>query len=81
MHLITPNGISTRRKLIPDNNTNMFDKFSLSQIFFFLSDGIISMPFTVEDKVIIKHYRLDKKYGSTKLANGFPDWRLDPGWN
>ena len=34
------------------------------------------MPFSKEDKIIIKHYRLDKGYGRKKLLNEFPgkDW-------
>ena len=34
------------------------------------------MPFSKEDKIIIKHYRLDKGYGRKKLLNELPgkDW-------
>ena len=34
------------------------------------------MSFSKEDKIIIKHYRLDKGYGRKKLLNEFPgkDW-------
>ena len=31
------------------------------------------MPFPSEDKVIIKHYRLDKGYDKTKLLTEFPN--------
>ena len=31
------------------------------------------MPFTREDKLIIKHYRLQKKYSARKLLKEFPD--------
>ena len=36
------------------------------------------MPFSSEDKVIIKHYRLDKGYGKRKLLTEFPNrgWTL-----
>ena len=29
------------------------------------------MPFTTEDKILIKHYRLDKKYGKRKIIHEF----------
>ena len=37
-----------------------------------------SMPFSSEDKIVIKHYRVDKHYSVTKLLNKFPDrgWTL-----
>ena len=31
------------------------------------------MPFTEEDKVLIKHYKLKKKYGRKKLLKNFPE--------
>ena len=31
------------------------------------------MPFSEEDKVIIKHYRIDKGYGARRLLTEFPD--------
>ena len=31
------------------------------------------MPFTTEDKILIKHYRLDKKYGRRKIIHEFPN--------
>ena len=31
------------------------------------------MPFTDEDKVLIKHYRLTKGYGRKKLLKEFPE--------
>ena len=31
------------------------------------------MPFSAEDKVLIKHYRLKKKYGAKKLLEEFPE--------
>ena len=31
------------------------------------------MPFTVEDKVIIENYRLDKEYGGKLLQKEFPE--------
>ena len=31
------------------------------------------MPFTEEDKILIKHYRIDKGYTATKLFSEFPD--------
>ncbi len=36
------------------------------------------MPFTEEDKIIIKHYRIEKGYGRTKLLKEFPNrgWTL-----
>ena len=36
------------------------------------------MPFTEEDKIIIKHYRSEKGYGRTKLLEEFPNrgWTL-----
>ena len=34
------------------------------------------MPFTNEDKIIIKHYRLEKNYGRKRLLREFPD----KGW-
>ena len=36
------------------------------------------MPFTEEDKIIIKHYRSEKGYGRTKLSEEFPNrgWTL-----
>lgn len=36
------------------------------------------MPFTEEDKILIKHYRMDKKYGRIKLLKEFPHkgWTL-----
>ena len=36
------------------------------------------MPFTDEDKAVIKHYRIDKNYGSKRLLSEFPDkdWTL-----
>ena len=36
------------------------------------------MPFTEEDKIIIKHYRSEKGYGRTKLLEEFPSrgWTL-----
>ena len=30
------------------------------------------MPFTEEDKVIIKHYRIEKNYGRKRLLSEFP---------
>ena len=30
------------------------------------------MPFSEEDKVLIKHYRMEKGYSTTKLLNEFP---------
>ena len=37
------------------------------------------MPFTFEDKIIIKHYRKDKKYGRKRLLAEFPDKRWSAG--
>ena len=36
------------------------------------------MPFSNEDKILIKHYRLDKGYGAKRLLIEFPDkgWTL-----
>lgn len=36
------------------------------------------MPFSEEDKVLIKHYRLDKGYGARRILSEFPnkDWTL-----
>ena len=36
------------------------------------------MPFTEQDKNIIKHYRSEKEYGRTKLLEEFPNrgWTL-----
>ena len=34
------------------------------------------MPFNTEDKVIIKHYRLEKHYGVKRLLKEFPN----KGW-
>ena len=34
------------------------------------------MPFTEEDKVVIKHYRLEKGYGAKRLLAEFPN----KGW-
>ena len=36
------------------------------------------MPFTEEDRILIKHYRLDKGYGATRILKEFPfkDWSL-----
>ena len=31
------------------------------------------MPFTTEDKILIKHYRLDKNYGRRKILHEFQD--------
>ena len=31
------------------------------------------MPFKEEEKVLIKHYRLTKKYGRKKLLKEFPE--------
>ena len=36
------------------------------------------MPFTEEDKIVIKHYRSEKRYGRRKLLKEFPNrgWAL-----
>ena len=34
------------------------------------------MPFSEEDKIIIKHYRIDKNYGVKRLSSKFPN----KGW-
>ena len=36
------------------------------------------MPFSNEDKIVIKHYRVDTHYSARKLLNDFPDngWTL-----
>ena len=36
------------------------------------------MPFTEEDKILIKHYRMEKKHGRMKLLHEFPHkgWTL-----
>ena len=36
------------------------------------------MPFTEEDKILIKHYKSEKGYGRTKLLEEFPNrgWTL-----
>ena len=36
------------------------------------------MPFTEEDRILIKHYRLDKGYKATRILKEFPfkDWSL-----
>ena len=31
------------------------------------------MPFSEEDRILIKHYRIDKKYGVKKLLKEFPE--------
>ena len=36
----------------------------------------MTMPFTEEDKVLIKHYRLKKKYGRKKWLKEYPEKNL-----
>ena len=51
-------------------------KITESTLFFFLRlkiDNEFTMPFTEEDKIIIKHYRMDKGYGARRLLTEFPD--------
>ena len=31
------------------------------------------MPFSTEDKIVIKHYRIEKNYSAMKLLREFPD--------
>ena len=37
------------------------------------------MPFTEEDKILIKHYKSEKGYGRTKLLEEFPNRGLKLG--
>ena len=37
------------------------------------------MPFSEEDKIIIKHYRLDKHYGVKRLLKKFPNKKWSKG--
>ena len=41
-----------------------------------LSFASLKMPFSEEDKIIIKHYRIDKNYGVKRLLSEFPN----KGW-
>ena len=34
------------------------------------------MPFSDEDKILIKHYHLDKRYGRKRLLAEFPEIRI-----
>ena len=59
------------------HNARRISLASLETFFTFLYFVLtFIMPFSKEDKIIIKHYRLDKGYGRKKLLNEFPgkDW-------
>ena len=38
------------------------------------------MLFTTEDRILIKHYRLDTKYGKRKMCVNFRKKTLDSKW-
>ena len=48
-------------------------------VFLFQTAAREVMPFSYEDKIIIKHYRQDFKWGRRKLIRNFPQKIWSPG--
>ena len=41
---------------------------------------VFTMPFREENKVFIKHYHFEKRYGGKMLLTEFPDHCVDNKW-